>query len=308
MLSVRNMLTESQQQQQQQQQPNQQPQPMEPNVNTPIPFNDQHYEKKPSSVLNISSLLCSGDIPEHPIQLPKPIHFHQLPPPIPQPQQPQQAAYPPYPSHHSSIQQQQQTREQSIEKDTSFVEQEEQAYVQKLWARQPRLNQQQPSMPHSYYLLNKHQRRSSRQHQIESQKIEQELLHDRRKSSSSSSSSSLIYSLSSSSSSSNKKAKLYHRLQQQQQNDNDDDDEEEEEELPLKAKRRRASSKQLDVLNKVFERTFFPSTQLRAELGRQLGMSPRTVQIWFQNRRQAIRTKERTGSVTSQSSRENSLE
>ncbi|ORY97495.1 hypothetical protein BCR43DRAFT_489873 [Syncephalastrum racemosum] len=63
--------------------------------------------------------------------------------------------------------------------------------------------------------------------------------------------------------------------------------------MPLKAKRRRANAKQLEVLNRVFERTFFPSTQLRAELGRQLGMSPRTVQIWFQNRRQAIRTRER---------------
>ncbi|KAI7860584.1 hypothetical protein BDC45DRAFT_424886, partial [Circinella umbellata] len=64
-------------------------------------------------------------------------------------------------------------------------------------------------------------------------------------------------------------------------------------ELPLKAKRRRANAKQLEVLNRVFDRTVFPSTQLRAELGRQLGMSPRTVQIWFQNRRQAIRTRER---------------
>lgn len=62
---------------------------------------------------------------------------------------------------------------------------------------------------------------------------------------------------------------------------------------PLKPKRRRANAKQLKVLNSVFDRTFFPSTQLRAELGRQLGMSPRTVQIWFQNRRQAIRTRER---------------
>ncbi|KAI9492009.1 hypothetical protein BDB00DRAFT_830721 [Zychaea mexicana] len=61
----------------------------------------------------------------------------------------------------------------------------------------------------------------------------------------------------------------------------------------LKAKRRRANAKQLEVLNRVFDRTVFPSTQLRAELGRQLGMSPRTVQIWFQNRRQAIRTRER---------------
>ncbi|ORE03212.1 homeobox-domain-containing protein [Rhizopus microsporus var. microsporus] len=62
---------------------------------------------------------------------------------------------------------------------------------------------------------------------------------------------------------------------------------------PIKAKRRRANSEQLEVLNRVFDRTFFPSTQMRAELGRQLGMNPRTVQIWFQNRRQAMRTKER---------------
>ncbi|KAL0092475.1 Homeodomain-like DNA binding domain-containing transcription factor [Phycomyces blakesleeanus] len=78
--------------------------------------------------------------------------------------------------------------------------------------------------------------------------------------------------------------------------DDDDDDTDELDEhgnLPLKAKRRRANSKQLEVLNRVFERTFFPSTQMRVELGRQLGMSPRTVQIWFQNRRQAIRTRER---------------
>ncbi|ORZ18568.1 hypothetical protein BCR42DRAFT_229272 [Absidia repens] len=61
----------------------------------------------------------------------------------------------------------------------------------------------------------------------------------------------------------------------------------------LKAKRRRANAKQLQILNQVFDRTFFPSTQMRAELGRQLGMSPRTVQIWFQNKRQAMRTRER---------------
>ncbi|KAI8065506.1 homeobox domain-containing protein, partial [Gongronella butleri] len=61
----------------------------------------------------------------------------------------------------------------------------------------------------------------------------------------------------------------------------------------VKAKRRRANAKQLQILNQVFERTFFPSTQMRAELGRQLGMSPRTVQIWFQNKRQAMRTREK---------------
>lgn len=62
----------------------------------------------------------------------------------------------------------------------------------------------------------------------------------------------------------------------------------------LKAKRKRANAYQLDVLNRVFDKTFFPSTDLRAELGKQLGMSPRTVQIWFQNKRQSIRTRQRT--------------
>lgn len=89
--------------------------------------------------------------------------------------------------------------------------------------------------------------------------------------------------------------------QQQQQHHNHSSSSDEEEQVssskhqqqPVKAKRRRANAKQLEVLNRVFERTVFPSTQLRAELGRQLGMSPRTVQIWFQNRRQAIRTRER---------------
>ncbi|KAL0077244.1 Homeodomain-like DNA binding domain-containing transcription factor, partial [Phycomyces blakesleeanus] len=61
----------------------------------------------------------------------------------------------------------------------------------------------------------------------------------------------------------------------------------------LKPKRRRANAKQLEVLNRVFERTSFPTTQVRNELGQQLGMSPRTVQIWFQNRRQAIRMQEK---------------
>ncbi|KAG2203734.1 hypothetical protein INT46_010668 [Mucor plumbeus] len=148
-----------------------------------------------------------------------------------------------------------------------------------------------PSCPQTYYLIGKCQRRSSRQHQIESRKIEQELLNKRRQSAPSTSLSS-VYLFSTARSNTN----LIKDVDDSDNDDNDDDDN-----LPLKAKRRRASSKQLDVLNKVFERTFFPSTQLRAELGRQLGMSPRTVQIWFQNRRQAIRTRERFSS-----SRENS--
>ncbi|POG80109.1 Homeodomain-like protein, partial [Rhizophagus irregularis DAOM 181602=DAOM 197198] len=57
----------------------------------------------------------------------------------------------------------------------------------------------------------------------------------------------------------------------------------------VKAKRKRANASQLKVLNQVFQHTFFPSTELRIQLGKQLGMSPRTVQIWFQNKRQSWR-------------------
>ncbi|KAI7877428.1 hypothetical protein K492DRAFT_171705 [Lichtheimia hyalospora FSU 10163] len=101
-----------------------------------------------------------------------------------------------------------------------------------------------------------------------------------------------------------KQARRYYREDSTSQSSSGSSDDDQEEPVsslipsspslpPVKAKRRRANAKQLQVLNRVFERTVFPSTQLRAELGRQLGMTPRTVQIWFQNRRQAIRTRER---------------
>ncbi|ORX93234.1 hypothetical protein K493DRAFT_156946, partial [Basidiobolus meristosporus CBS 931.73] len=54
-----------------------------------------------------------------------------------------------------------------------------------------------------------------------------------------------------------------------------------------KAKRKRASPEQLRILNLVFQHTFFPSTELRSQLARHLRMSPRAVQIWFQNKRQS---------------------
>lgn len=47
-----------------------------------------------------------------------------------------------------------------------------------------------------------------------------------------------------------------------------------------KPKRRRADPSQLRVLNEVYARTAFPSTEERADLGRQLNMTPRQVQIW----------------------------
>ncbi|KAI9105646.1 homeobox domain-containing protein, partial [Phlyctochytrium arcticum] len=61
----------------------------------------------------------------------------------------------------------------------------------------------------------------------------------------------------------------------------------------LKAKRKRASPEQLAALNEVFFKTIFPSTDLRNQLAQQLAMTPRAVQIWFQNKRQTWRTKQR---------------
>ncbi|KAI9272030.1 hypothetical protein BY458DRAFT_455714, partial [Sporodiniella umbellata] len=61
-----------------------------------------------------------------------------------------------------------------------------------------------------------------------------------------------------------------------------------------KMKRKRATPEQLAILNHVFNKTYFPSTEVRKLLGKDLGMSPRTVQIWFQNKRQALRTRRRS--------------
>ncbi|KNC98465.1 uncharacterized protein SPPG_06166 [Spizellomyces punctatus DAOM BR117] len=60
----------------------------------------------------------------------------------------------------------------------------------------------------------------------------------------------------------------------------------------IKTKRKRATPEQLLVLNRVFGQTFFPSTELRHRLAEQLGMTPRAVQIWFQNKRQNWRARQ----------------
>ena len=70
----------------------------------------------------------------------------------------------------------------------------------------------------------------------------------------------------------------------------------------IKPKRKRASSAQVNVLNAVFARTLFPSTALRVAIGKELGMSPRTVQIWFQNKRQAFRTQRVKAGLPTESS------
>ncbi|TFL02465.1 hypothetical protein BDV98DRAFT_592151 [Pterulicium gracile] len=68
-------------------------------------------------------------------------------------------------------------------------------------------------------------------------------------------------------------------------------------ESAIKKKRRRADANQLKILNEVWERTAFPSTEERAELAKRLDMSPRSVQIWFQNKRQNMRQTSRGGST-----------
>ncbi|XAO26209.1 hypothetical protein I312_105043 [Cryptococcus bacillisporus CA1280] len=57
----------------------------------------------------------------------------------------------------------------------------------------------------------------------------------------------------------------------------------------IKSPRKRANDVQLAALNDAFRRTHYPSTKERQELARQLGMTSRSVQIWFQNRRRAVK-------------------
>ncbi|KAJ3166432.1 hypothetical protein HDU88_003300 [Geranomyces variabilis] len=62
-----------------------------------------------------------------------------------------------------------------------------------------------------------------------------------------------------------------------------------------KIKRRRATPAQQQALFAVLKQTHFPSTELRGRLAKDLDMTPRAVQIWFQNRRQAARIKQTKG-------------
>ncbi|KAI8870562.1 Homeodomain-like protein, partial [Ramicandelaber brevisporus] len=50
-------------------------------------------------------------------------------------------------------------------------------------------------------------------------------------------------------------------------------------------KRHRSTKEQQQVLNEAFAREQHPTSQVREKLAEQLGMDPRSVQIWFQNRR-----------------------
>lgn len=59
--------------------------------------------------------------------------------------------------------------------------------------------------------------------------------------------------------------------------------------LTIKPKRKRANTQQLEILRSTFKQTPFPASEVRRQLARELGMTPRSVQIWFQNQRQLAR-------------------
>ncbi|KAF4620428.1 hypothetical protein D9613_000391 [Agrocybe pediades] len=74
------------------------------------------------------------------------------------------------------------------------------------------------------------------------------------------------------------------------------------EEPTIKKKRKRADAAQLKVLNETYNRTAFPSTEERIALAKALDMSARSVQIWFQNKRQSMRQTNRQSSHLASSS------
>ncbi|KAG5638869.1 hypothetical protein H0H81_009172 [Sphagnurus paluster] len=71
-------------------------------------------------------------------------------------------------------------------------------------------------------------------------------------------------------------------------------------ESTIKKKRKRADARQLKVLNETYNRTAFPSTEERLALAKELDMSARSVQIWFQNKRQSMRQTNRQSTSGSQ--------
>jgi Homeodomain len=63
----------------------------------------------------------------------------------------------------------------------------------------------------------------------------------------------------------------------------------------IKKKRQRTSKEQLQALNQLFEVSDLPTSKQRQELGDKIGMSPRSVQVWFQNKRQNMKRNQADG-------------
>ncbi|KAJ7490616.1 hypothetical protein FB451DRAFT_1023780 [Mycena latifolia] len=69
----------------------------------------------------------------------------------------------------------------------------------------------------------------------------------------------------------------------------------------VKKKWKRPDANQLRVLNDTYARTAFPSMEERLALAKALDMPPRSVQIWFQNKRCSMRQTNRRSSTAHQS-------
>jgi hypothetical protein len=72
--------------------------------------------------------------------------------------------------------------------------------------------------------------------------------------------------------------------------------------------RRRTSKMQLRILEKTFETNIRPDANLRKILGEQLGMTPRSVQVWFQNRRAKIKKNSRKNSTVIENNKGNLID
>jgi hypothetical protein len=64
-----------------------------------------------------------------------------------------------------------------------------------------------------------------------------------------------------------------------------EDHDEDDDEITQPKKRQRTTPDQLEVLEKVYEKEKLPGSDLRRELAQKLKMTPRRVQVWFQNKR-----------------------
>lgn len=61
----------------------------------------------------------------------------------------------------------------------------------------------------------------------------------------------------------------------------------------LKPLRKRIGALQIAELQALFDSGIrFPDKQLRKRLGEKMGLTPRTIQVWFQNRRQNMKCRE----------------
>jgi len=71
-------------------------------------------------------------------------------------------------------------------------------------------------------------------------------------------------------------------------------------------KRTRTTPEQVEILAKAFEKNSLPTPKQRKVIAEQTGMSTRAIQVWFQNKRAKLRTKQKSRPKSSKSLKKNS--